>query len=424
MPTFRYQATGRDGQALQGMHVADTLEAARRQLEATGLTIRSLEQAPAEPESRQPAEAATLSQADFLSDDALALGERAAGLIRSGLPLNAGLRALAEETSTPRVRKALEAISQRLESGASIEDTLEHFSGHLPADLRMLIGAGVRSGRLPETIERYLEITRERLDLRRCVAASLTYPAILLLVFFGIMLGLFRFVIPDFTAIFEGFDTELPALTMLVVDLSRFVTKHDVLLLTLTCLGLATIICASWWLNRHWTAPIERLRLPQFIAGPAMRRRLSNIIPLFGAMRQMQSQSRFCGTLSLLVENNVALPEALRVAGLSSRDANLAEGALHLAVQVERGTSLHVAAWQNRRFPRGLVNVFRWEQHGSAFPELLQANAASCSYQTRAIASLVGVVLEPVIICTIAIVVAFNVISLFLPLVQLLNDLS
>ncbi len=39
MPTFRYQATGRDGQALQGMHVADTLEAARRQLEATGLTI-------------------------------------------------------------------------------------------------------------------------------------------------------------------------------------------------------------------------------------------------------------------------------------------------------------------------------------------------------------------------------------------------
>ncbi len=147
-----------------------------------------------------------------------------AALAQAGLPLASGLRALAEEVPSGRVRRALHALSSRLEAGQSLDAVLGGSTRLIPPPLRALLTAAAGSGNLSLLLDRYLTLARVNRDLRRRLWLTLAYPLVLIVAALGVVAFFVLWLVPQFKDIFEGFGVELPVVTtsLLLIWAVRF----------------------------------------------------------------------------------------------------------------------------------------------------------------------------------------------------------
>src|SRR5687767_10368523 len=124
----------------------------------------------------------------------------------SRVPLEVTLGALAEEREDPRLAKIARRLVIELERGVPI---LEAVSG--------LLRAGVESGDLAGTFERYGEQRFAAQRARRRIRATLAYPLLIAVILVPLILFISMYVVPMFRNIFEDFDLELPVVTLLVM---------------------------------------------------------------------------------------------------------------------------------------------------------------------------------------------------------------
>src|SRR5205823_1262441 len=141
-------------------------------------------------------------------------------------PLEGGLAAVAEEFPWGRMRSALRRIVRKLETGADLESVLA--SSGAPRYLPSLVRAGRRSGRTAAILENFIASSRALSDLRQTLLMALAYPMVLLLLCVPLGAFLIFWLIPQFAAIFDGFEIRLPWITTVVIVASRFLADHGV----------------------------------------------------------------------------------------------------------------------------------------------------------------------------------------------------
>ena len=151
------------------------------------------------------------------------LAARLRTLAESGLALEGGLRALAEEVGNSRLAEVLDKLAARLECGEPLAQAIDSADCRLPVVLRGLILAGVQSGRLPEVLEQFAALDRRRKNSAIAVSLTFAYPALLLNTM-AVLLVLFRFyVVDEFRKLFMDFGMKLPALTQFYLDYAGIV---------------------------------------------------------------------------------------------------------------------------------------------------------------------------------------------------------
>ena len=153
--------------------------------------------------------------ASLSAEESAELSARLAALTQSGLPLEGGLAALADEVARPRLAGVLRNLAARLERGEKLESAIAAQGPRLPAYLRGLIVAGVRSGRLPIVLDQFAVLARRQRDLRRRILMTLAYPVVLLGVMAGLMVGCHLFFAETFSEVVRDFHTTLPVVTVL-----------------------------------------------------------------------------------------------------------------------------------------------------------------------------------------------------------------
>ena len=185
------------------------------------------------------------SPASLNAEESAELSARLAALAQSGLPLEGGLTALADEVARPRLARVLRNLAARLERGEKLETAIAAQGSRLPAHLRGLIVAGVRSGRLPIVLDQFAALARRQQDLRRRVLLALAYPALLLGIMAALMVFCHLLLSQQFVQIFRDFNTKLPDITDLYFRFSGVVAW--------TMLGL-TIVAVMVPLAGHASA--------------------------------------------------------------------------------------------------------------------------------------------------------------------------
>jgi len=420
MPRFRYTAIDNTGKEISDELDAATSEEAVKQLEASDfhkINIKEIDGNDPDPTSDE-SEADKLEDADPVSSehpssgewmsekDFAGIGDPLVNMTKAGLPLESGLRALSEEIPSRRMRKTLAAISERLARGEPFEKIVASGQIAAPRAVGELFRSGVAKGRLGPLLEEYLEYSRRSSDLRLKVLGGLLYSAVLIVGLAAVLVFYLIWLVPEFAKIFGGFDMELPVITILLINIS------SILELTGLWIFIGVVVAAFF----IWLFALRNKK--------GFRRRLFCSIPLIGTSFRNSSLATFCHLLALLVENRVSMPAALRVAGIGSRDADIEQSSLQLAAQVEQGARLDEAAYTRRQFPVILLHVFRWSNREETFPEALHAAGEVFEGQARIQAGLVALVVEPIVLIGIALSVGFIVIALFMPLVQMLNDLG
>ena len=411
MTRFNYRATDENGLEVEGDLSAPSIEVARQELAHRGWKVIELSAnashstVPVPPMPAPPASHASLGS--LSGSDAELLAGQMANVTGAGLPLSAGLRALSEEVPSRRVRRWLRAISERLERGQSLGAVAREAEGAWPRYFLAMLSAGQRTGKLPVLLNECVVHLRTTAEVRRELWVALAYPAVLIAVAWLLLSFLATLILPQFKSIFLGFGTELPGITVAILAWS------DVM-------GVV-----GWW---SLPALVLVLWLAWIFGEPLgyerLRDSLVSHVPLFGEARRSAALSEFCRLLSMLVKYEVGLPEAVRLAAGSVRDADLREACFDLATRIQAGESLTDAATQIGRFPQDLLHLFRWADRGEDFAEGLQNASEVLDAQSRVHSHTLAIVFEPAVTIAIGIVVGLTVIALFMPLVKLLNDLS
>ncbi len=429
MSDFYYEALDEHGQSISGRIRAMDVKDAIRQLEANQwdvLSVRTVPKPMAEPvkpaesprlEPAKPAESPAQESIErelprLSQKESAELAGHLADVMQAGLPLAGGLSALAKELPDGKVRRGLKAMVSQLESGRSLETVLE--SRNVPADLRGLVRAGFRTGHTGDVLSQYVRHTQHMQDLRRHIALAWGYPLILILSSVAIFFFFMWYIVPQFRGIFDDFGLDLPSMTKSLMWLSQML-HHD-WPLVLGVVGGGAVLAWLFW---------------RFGLSQAQRRRILWCLPLVGPMIRAAALARFSRLLGLLIENNVPLPDALRLAGQGAADAELGEAAMYLADVVESGRPLKGNEYACQRFPATFVQLLSQIEGQKPMANAVKALSEACSSsaemfesQTRVTATRIAAISQPLIVIFTGGMVGYLVIALFMPLIKLLNDLS
>ena len=401
MPIYTYSAIDPNGMRVAGQVDASDPDAAASQLTARGLRIEQVEMVP--PAQVSPSSTDRLAQLKV--SEARDLGGHIAEIISSGLPMEGGLAAVAEEMPSGRLRRALKGIVRELETGADLETVLAR--RRAPPYLAALVRAGRRTGRTAEILEGFIANSRVVSELRQTVWAALAYPLVLLVLIVPLGLFLLLWIIPASAAVFDGFEIKLPLITEGLIAVSRFVQQFGWQILAY----LAGAVLVSYVMLR-------------LALGGAGTRRLMCRIPAIGPFMRWLGLARFSQSLSLLIEGRVPLDEALILAGDAAGDAGIRADCRQIAANVRGGMTLEAAARQTGGLPASFVRALGWEGYQDAFPEVLQSTADMYTGRARVLVALLLGIIPPIIVIFVALLVGFVVIAMFMPLIELLNKLS
>jgi type IV pilus assembly protein PilC len=149
-----------------------------------------------------------------------------------------------------------------------------------------------------------------------------------------------------------------------------------------------------------------------------------NRVPMVGPILRWSHLSQFARLMGLLLEQQVSLPDALRVAASGLRDVNLARGCRLAADDVEKGRGLYESLAARRQFPASLIPVVQWGQQAPALPDAFRAAAEMFEGRVRSQGTLLEAMLLPIMFLGVLIFVGFFVVAMFLPLISLITCLS
>jgi general secretion pathway protein F len=337
--------------------------------------------------------------------EAAQLSDQIADLTRAGLPLSQGLVALGAELPRGRLRESMNELARTLESGAPLERAIEGQGGKIPHHLRGLVIAGVRTGRLGDLLNRFSAYVGIGAELKHRLWLGLMYPALTAALAFLLFVLLCSFVVRQFETIYSDFGIALPMLTQMILEVARVVNS------AIVPLGIVGLAVLSTWLAARF-----------LLTRPA-RRSLAGKIPVLGPVWRTTSLAEFSHLLALLLESDIPLPEALRLTGEGTEDAELEASCGRMAAQVESGRPLWDAMKAEGRFPPGLSNLLRWADGQRSLTEVLHMAGSMFEARARSRAAFAGTVLSVLCIFPVFSVVLF-IPALFLPLFTLISRLS
>jgi type II secretory pathway component PulF len=314
--------------------------------------------------------------------DAVELAAGVAQLTKAGLPLPAGLRALSEELPGRRLRAELRGMAARMERGDALEEVFNSASNSLPPHLHGLLVAGLRTGRLPEVMNEYVQVEQERRQLRQHLQTNLAYLtflsiAVTVLAFF-IQHTFLKEVGPLLEQLNGSFIGTFSIITWKMYGQIVWLSAGFSLFLLLMPLSLSNV---SWM---AWLTPF------------------SDNLPFLGPLLRNLRLASFSRVTALLLENETPLPDAFRMAGTAAGDVYLARDCRTVASELERGRSLAESLADNRRFPRNWIPLIEWGQQTHALPQTFHVAAKMHDGRAKNQCLFIGSIFAPCLFLLIA----------------------
>src|SRR6202042_2101007 len=255
--------------------------------------------------------------------DLALLTRQLATLLRSGLPLEETLQAVAEQTEKPRVQRIVLGVRSKVVEGHPLADGLKDFPAAFPEIYRATVSAGEQSGKLDSVLERLSDYTESRQVMGQQVSNALIYPIVLMVLSFAIVSFLLAYVVPQVVAVFESGKQELPMATRILIALSDFVRLY-------WYYGLIILGLATWGFRRWLRSPDNRMRFHTMLLK----------VPLVGKVIRGLNTSRFSRTFSILTASAVPVLEALRISAEVVSNLPMRKGVEDAALRVREGAPI------------------------------------------------------------------------------------
>lgn len=322
-------------------------------------------------------------------------------LFRAGLPILTALDLLLRRQRNPYFKSVLDDVHSRVKSGELLSDAFSA-QGIFPKIYTTTLLAGERSGNLEEVLSRYIDFQRVAMSVRKKLLASLIYPALLVTLVIVMLTFLVTYVVPQFADLYIQLKAQLPPLTAFMLSVGVAIRQY--MLLLVAALLLVVVALWRWRQTEKGGQQMDRLRLA---------------LPILGQVWLKYQIAVFARMLSTLLAGGLPLVPSLETAGSSMQSRLIAQAVLHSGEKVRQGSPLARSLEETGVFPELAVEMIEVGESTGALPTMLTSVAEFYEEDVQTALTAALSLIEPFILITMGVVVAFVLISLYLPIFSL-----
>jgi general secretion pathway protein F len=403
MGAFEYTALDAQGRERKGLIEGDTPKHVRQLLREKQLLPMEIQEAAQKELKRSRARG--FFRRGLSTLDLALLTRQLATLLRSGLPLEESLAAVAEQTEKPRVQGIVLGVRSKVVEGHPLADGLRDFPQAFPEIYRATVSAGEQSGKLDHVLERLSDYTESRQVMGQQVSNALVYPIVLMVLSCAIVSFLLAYVVPQVVAVFESGHQELPLATRILIGSSDFLRNYWYYL-------LAGIAIGVWGFLRWLKAPDAKVKFDRFLLR----------VPLLGKLIRGLNTARFARTFSILTASAVPVLEALRISAEVVNNLPMQQAVVEAALRVREGAPIGRSLAARKLFPPMMIHLISSGESSGELEKMLERAATNQEREMDGLLSTLTNLLGPFMVVFMGAVVMFIVIALLLPIFQL-NDL-
>lgn len=331
------------------------------------------------------------------------LSRHLATLYQAGIPLMHGLDIIAEGSKNPRLVSLLHSLKRDIGAGHSLAEALRKHPRYFDALFCNLVAVGELSGRLDSLLEQLATFQEKRATLRARMKKAMFYPLLVLMVGLGVASLLLLQVVPQFEVLFAGMGADLPAFTLMVIDLADWLSSH-LLLLAGVLLGGGLALRQAF--RKHRGFHLWLLRI-------------GHRLPVLGPLLQHAALARFARTLCTCFAAGIPLAEALGPVARACDNALFEQAVLRLRQGLNHGLSMSAAMRSNPLFPPLCVQMCGIGETSGTLDDMLDRIASHHEQAIDQLMENLTSLLEPVIVLVLGLLIGSLVIAMYLPIFQL-----
>jgi len=328
-------------------------------------------------------------------------------LVNAGLPLVRCLRVLEGQLEPGPLKNVLLAVGDDVEGGSTLSEALAKYPQVFDRLYVNMVRAGEAGGMLGTILERLAEFSRKSENIKSQVKSALSYPVFVLLAAGSVLGFVMVIVVPKFETIFQSFNRELPAPTQFLMGVSRSLAGYWYLWLAVPVLLVMAFRAALRNDGFAWKMDALKLRLP--VAGDLIRKTIV---------------ARFARTLGTLLQSGVPILEALTIvkAAIPNRVLEDAVGSVHDSIR--EGETIAQPLGESGVFDDMVVNMIDVGEETGQLDAMLLRIADTFENEVDTAVSTLFKVIEPALLLIMAVLVGFIVVSLFLPIIGIMDSLQ
>ena len=395
MGKFTYKARDEKGSLVTGIIEGDNRRAAYAQIDALGLFPVAVSEAREE----------IFSIESFLTalkpvryDDIIFFTRQLQTVIRAGIPILSGLRAIEEQTSNVKLRGAIREMVQDIDKGASLSDAMMKQKKLFPDLYTSMVKAGEIGGSLEEVLERLATLLEFQLKTKEMLKSAIRYPIFVVTTLLIAFLVLINFVVPRFAVLFRGAKMDLPLPTRMLLLTNDIFQNYAIYL------GISIFILIGGFLlykrTDAGTLEIDRLKLRA---------------PLIGPIILKICMSRFANMFENLIKVGIPVVRTLEVVSRTVGNEYIAQKIIEISGKIERGLGISRPLREAEIFPPLIIHLISTGEQTGSLEDMLKEVSTHYDREITYSINRLSTWIEPLLTAGLSLMVLFLALAIFLP---------
>jgi general secretion pathway protein F len=399
---YRYEAVDAQGRFKRGLTDAETERQVRDRLRADGLFPTAIEAEGAGSAGSDAGSAPAVSRLRLPAAQVALSTRQLATLVRSGMPLDQALAAVAEQADDARAATLFAAAREQVAAGETLAGALARWPRTFSDLYRGLVAVAAETGNLPDVLTRLADYLEARQAQRQQFTLALVYPVLVTFIAFAVIVVLLVYVVPQIVAVYQQSRQTLPWLTQALIALSGFLRG------------------TAWF----WAAGAAAASVGLALANrrEAFRARWQQALlraPVAGRLVVAVDTARFASTLAILTGSGAPLLRSLDAARDVVWALPLKAAAGRAALLVREGVSLARALKEQRVFPPVLIHLTANGEASGQLAPMLERAAVELEREAQRRITWFAALLQPALIVTMGAIVLVLVLAVMLPIVSM-----
>jgi len=404
MATFIVQVKDKTGNVLEERVVANSQDEARRILRKRYAAVGKIRKAGMDFDLASIE--AALSKVS-VKDKAI-FSRQFAVLVNAGVAIVRSLSVLAEQSGNPKFKKALTTIGEDVQQGVNLSEAMAKHPDCFDRLYVSMVEAGETGGVLDEVMNRLAKLLEDVARLQNQIKSAMAYPVTVGIFAVIAFLGMTIFLIPVFAGIFDQLGAELPALTQFMVNLSNFLRSWKAII------PVGVIIGLVFAFRQYYKTPAGRLQIDT-IALKA---------PIFGDLNEKSAVARFCRIFGTLTRSGVPILQCLEISQETIPNKVISNAIGAAKDSILEGGMLSVAIAERKVFPSMAIQMMMIGEETGELDAMMMKVADFYEDEVEQAVKALTSVIEPLMMVLIAGMVGTILLSMYLPMFSIFDQLG
>ncbi len=340
-------------------------------------------------------------------DDLIFFTRQLQTIVKAGIPIISGLKALEEQTVNPKLKQIIGNIHQDIDRGIGFSDAIEKHKGVFPEMYISMVRAGEMGGLLDDVLEKLSGILEFQMRTKEMLKSAMRYP---IMVISGIIIAFFvivTFVIPRFAVMFKASKVELPLPTKIMLFINTLVQSYGVYTFSFI---VAVIVALIFYIRT------ER--------GKLVFDKYKLKIPIVGQIILKICMSRFAYMFENMVRAGVPVIRALEIVARTVGNEYIAQKIIEIQGKIEKGKGISKPLKESRIFPALVIHLVSTGEETGSLEEMLREVSIHYDREVTYSINRLSAWIEPIMTVVLSVMILFLALAVMMPWWNMMSALK